>query len=101
DTVDPAPAFAHRPECGVEQTAVTADDDQNGSAGDEANEETNDESSDTPMVISEAPTNTEPASPNDMGILPFVGLATVPVLALAIWLLVRTLGKRDSEDHIN
>jgi hypothetical protein len=36
-----------------------------------------------------------------MGILPYLGLATIPVLAGAIWLLVRTLGKRDSEDHLN
>lgn len=34
-------------------------------------------------------------------VVPFIGLATIPIIIGAIWLLMRSLGKRDSEDHLN
>ena len=33
-------------------------------------------------------------------VVPWIGLATIPVIIGAIWLLMRSLGKRDSEDHL-
>ena len=34
-------------------------------------------------------------------ITPWIGFATVPLILGAIWILIRTLGKRKSEDHLN
>jgi methionine-rich copper-binding protein CopC len=52
-----------------------------------------------PSVISTAPPLIAPAPGAD--ITPWIGLATIPVVAGAIWLLVRLLGKKNSEDHID
>ncbi len=88
-------AFAERPQCGVSQTPVALDDDSTSNPDDEAGETP----TDAPTLIAE-PT-IEPASPNDMGIIPWLAASTIPVIGVAIWLLVRSLGKRDSEDHLN
>ncbi|MEY4899001.1 MAG: hypothetical protein RL294_812 [Actinomycetota bacterium] len=32
---------------------------------------------------------------------PWIGLATIPVVAGAIWILIRLLGKKDSEDNLD
>ncbi|MEN9740504.1 MAG: hypothetical protein RLZ72_770 [Actinomycetota bacterium] len=40
-------------------------------------------------------------SAEDVDIVPWIGLATIPVIVGGIWLLIRSLGKRDSEDHLN
>jgi methionine-rich copper-binding protein CopC len=52
-----------------------------------------------PSVISTAPPVIAPAPGAD--ITPWIGLATIPVVAGAIWLLVRLLGKKNSEDHLD
>jgi methionine-rich copper-binding protein CopC len=52
-----------------------------------------------PSVISTAPPLIAPAPGAD--ITPWIGLATIPVVAGAIWLLVRLLGKKKSEDHLD
>lgn len=52
-----------------------------------------------PSVISTAPPLIAPAPGAD--ITPWIGLATIPVVAGAIWLLVRLLGKKNSEDHLD
>ena len=52
-----------------------------------------------PSVISTAPPLIAPAPGAD--ITPWIGLATVPLVVGAIWLLVRLLGKKDSEDHLD
>jgi methionine-rich copper-binding protein CopC len=51
----------------------------------------------------ETPTMMPVATAEDTGfdIAPFIGVATIPVIIAAIWLLSRSLGKRDSEDHLN
>ncbi len=82
----PAPAFAERPKCGVTQEPVNAV---------EANPEPTEETTiDTGQI---------PADDGNSGYdaTPWIGLATIPVLAGAIWLLVRVLGKKNSEDHLN
>lgn len=57
---------------------------------------------DVPEPI-ETPTMMPVAPTEDAGfdVTPFIGIATIPVIAGAIWLLMRSLGKRDSEDHLN
>jgi methionine-rich copper-binding protein CopC len=52
-----------------------------------------------PSVISTAPPVVAPAPSTDL--TPWIGLATIPVIVGAIWLLVRLLGKKDSEDHLD
>ncbi|MFM6982480.1 MAG: copper resistance protein CopC [Microbacteriaceae bacterium] len=37
----------------------------------------------------------------EFDVTPFIGIATIPIIIAAIWLLMRSLGKRDSEDHLN
>ena len=66
----------------------------------------------TPVsVIDESATPTEPdvmttsspvpsAAP-EADITPWIGLATIPLIVGAIWILVRLLGKRDAEDHLD
>lgn len=61
----------------------------------------------TPVVTSEPepkPTFTAmPITAQDDGltIAPIIGIATTLAIATAIWLLMRSLGKRDSEDHLS
>ena len=50
----------------------------------------------TPTMM---PTATDDETTFD--VVPFIGIATIPVIVAAIWLLSRSLGKRDSEDHLN
>jgi methionine-rich copper-binding protein CopC len=52
-----------------------------------------------PTVISTAPPVVEPSAGTDLA--PWIGLATIPVVIGAIWLLARLLGKKESEDHID
>lgn len=85
DGAEIAKPFADLPVCGVEQLPIdaptpmpeiTTSDDEDGDT------EGGDESSEFDLV-------------------PFIGLATIPVITGGIWLLMRSLGKRDSEDHLN
>ena len=75
--------FAERPVCG--ETPVTIVDETSAPT--------------EPTVISTAPPVVDPAPGADL--TPWIGLATIPVIAGAIWLLVRLLGKKDSEDHLD
>lgn len=45
-------------------------------------------------------TTEEAATTPGFDIIPFIGLATIPIVLGGIWLLARTLGSRDSEDHL-
>ena len=86
-TATPTPAYAERPECGVEQTPVNQEAPQDGYSGDE------------PLVISTQ-------SPADTGsgqadITPWIGLATIPLIVGGMIVLIRALGKRESVDHID
>jgi methionine-rich copper-binding protein CopC len=75
--------YAERPVCG--ETPVTLLD--------ETSEPTE------PTVMTTAPPVVAPAPGTDL--TPWIGLATIPVIVGAIWLLVRLLGKKDSEDHLD
>ena len=77
-------AYAEMPECGVAQTPVAVDD----------SDEPADGESDEPMVISTAPPLISPAPSVDS--TSWIGFAAIPVIAVAIWLLVRALRKRKS-----
>jgi methionine-rich copper-binding protein CopC len=41
------------------------------------------------------------AQDDGLAIAPIIGIATTLAIASAIWLLMRSLGKRDSEDHLS
>ena len=41
------------------------------------------------------------AQDDGLAIAPLIGIATTLAIATAIWLLMRSLGKRDSEDHLS
>ena len=85
-TATPTPAYAERPECGVEQTPVNQEAPQDGEAPEE------------PVVIStQSPADTG----NGSDITPWIGLATIPLIVGGMIVLIRTLGKRESEDHFD
>ena len=75
--------YAERPVCGETPVALV----------DETSAPTE------PTVMSTAPPVVAPAPGTDL--TPWIGLATIPVIVGAIWLLVRLLGKKDSEDHLD
>lgn len=81
DGAEPAPAFAERPECGVAQDPIATD-----------------EPTEEPSVITPTPTA---ETVNDFDLTPWIGLATIPLIIGAIWVLIRILGRSDSEDHLN
>lgn len=87
-TYSPAPdatvgtAYVDMPVCGETATAV---------------ETAKPEPMETPTMMPVA--TAEDDKPFD--VVPFIGIATIPVIIAAIWLLMRSLGKRDSEDHLN
>lgn len=76
EKADQGVAYSEVPECGIAQTPVAVDD------------------SDEPMVISTAPPLISPAPADEN--TAWVAFATIPVIAVAIWLLVRALRKRKS-----
>lgn len=84
-TMDAGPAFALIPECGVEQEPIGAGD--------------------PTATPTEAPSPGTPGPENtfgEPGITPIViGVITIPVIIGAIVLLMRSLGSRTSEDHLN
>ena len=53
----------------------------------------------TEPETSPIPTEEAAATPG-FDIIPLIGLATIPIVLGGIWLLARTLGSRDSEDHL-
>ena len=61
----------------------------------------------TPLVTTEPePEPTVTAMPitaqdDGLAIAPLIGIATTLAIGAAIWLLMRSLGKRDSEDHLS
>jgi methionine-rich copper-binding protein CopC len=85
DSAEPAPAFAERPRCGVPQEAIPA-------------------TAPAPegfVPVDELPT-AEPATPsNDFDLTPWIGLVTIPLVLGGVWLLMRSLGRHDSEDHLD
>ena len=86
-TFTPAPdavvgdAFADMPVCGETPTPV---------------ESTGGEPVDKPTMMP-----TAVADDAEFDVTPYIGIATIPVIIAAIWLLMRSLGKRDSEDHLS
>lgn len=85
DSVEPAPAFAERPRCDVPQEPIPA------------TALTSEESA----PVDESPT-TEPATPSDdFDLTPWIGLVTIPLVLGGVWLLMRSLGRHDSEDDLN
>jgi hypothetical protein len=84
ENADQGVAYSEVPECGIAQTPVAVDD---------SDEPTNGES-DEPMVISTAPPLISPAPAEEN--TSWIAFATIPVIAFAIWLLVRALRKRKS-----
>jgi hypothetical protein len=85
DSAEPAPAFAERPRCGVPQETIPA-------------------TAPTPAEsapVDELPT-AEPATPsNDFDLTPWIGLVTIPLVLGGVWLLMRSLGRHDSEDQLD
>jgi methionine-rich copper-binding protein CopC len=85
DSAEPAPAFAERPRCGVAQEPIAP------------LEPTPTESA----PVEDVPT-AEPATPsNDFDLTPWIGLVTIPLVLGGVWLLMRSLGRHDSEDHLD
>ena len=82
DAAEQSVGYAELPECGKAQTPVAVDDsDENG-----------DGETDQPMVISTAPPLISPAPAGDF--TPWIGLAAIPVIVAAIWLVVRARRNR-------
>ena len=79
-------AFAELPVCGSEQQPITTPTPtpEITANGDVDGEELVDEEDD-----------------GEIDVAPIIGLASIPVVIGSIWLLMRSLGKRDSEDHLN
>jgi len=75
--------FSERPVCG--KTPVTIVD------------ETAAPTEPTVMTTANPVTTTAP----EADITPWIGLATIPLIVGAIWILVRLLGKRDAEDNLD
>jgi methionine-rich copper-binding protein CopC len=85
DGAEPSPAFAERPRCGVSQEPIAA------------TEPIPEESA----PVGEPPT-AEPTTPsNDFDVTPWIGLVTIPLVLGGVWLLMRSLGRHDSEDHLD
>ena len=81
---EPAPAFAERPRCGVPQEPVAATE---------------------PVPVESEPAVTtptdEPTTPSDdFDLTPWIGLVTIPLVLGGVWLLMRSLGRHDSEDDL-
>ena len=84
-----APAFAERPRCGVPQEPIAAIEP---APAETAPAET------APVEVQ--PTE-EPAPPSDdFDLTPWIGIAGVALVGGAIWLLIRALGRSDSEDDL-
>jgi methionine-rich copper-binding protein CopC len=84
DSVEPAPAFTERPRCGVPQEPIAAIEPT---------------PADTAPV--EVQPTEEPAPPSDdFDLTPWIGIAGVALVGGAIWLLIRALGRSDSEDDL-
>jgi len=81
DGTEPAPAFAERPECGVTQEPIPVA-----------------VPTDEPTVIAPSP-STETDTGADLA--PWIGVGGVALLGGAVWVLFRTLGRRDSEADDN
>lgn len=60
-----------------------------------------------PVNTPEPTTEPEPSptataeTAGEFDVIPFIGFTTIPLVLGAIWLLMRSLGKHDSEDHLN
>ncbi len=84
DSAEPAPAFPERPRCGVAQEPIPVTE--------PAPEES--------APINPPPT-AEPATPSDdFDLTPWIGLVTIPLVLGGVWLLMRSLGRHDSEDDL-
>lgn len=73
-------AFLELPVCGEERTPVVNETPE-------------------PAPTDEGIESAEPAETFD--VIPFIGIATIPIIVGAIWVLMRSLGSRDSEDHLD
>ena len=84
DGAEPAPAFAERPRCGVPQEPVASTEPAPAES--------------TPAATTPAE---EPAAPaDDFDLTPWIGLVTIPLVLGGVWLLMRSLGRHDSEDDL-
>lgn len=82
ENAEPAPKFAKRPVCGSAQEPVAISIPEP-----------------TPtdgLVI----TNSTDDTTGEFDLIPWIGLATIPLIIGAIVLLMKVLGKSDSEDHL-
>ncbi|PTW91540.1 hypothetical protein C8A06_1268 [Microbacteriaceae bacterium MWH-Ta3] len=82
EDADQGPAYSNIPICGESQTPV----------GEETVEPTEAPSPGVPGPSTESEPDWLPV---------WIGLSTIPVLIGAIWLLIRLLGSRESEDHLS